>query len=137
MVFCVRTVREEVRSNIAIFPKTDTSQVPLTTSRRHHLIQQLHACPLPDFLDDSSQLLICLLQITCTTGKLVSLREHRPRRVQTGFITAGNVGYMHQQSGAVVFYQQDREAYTFSFNLEGRAHQCKQRGIEHDGAVTV
>lgn len=41
----------------------------LTTSRGHHLIEQLHAGPLPDFLDDSAQLLVGLLKISCTITK--------------------------------------------------------------------
>lgn len=36
-------------------------QGTLTTGRGHHLVQQLHAGPLPDFLDDGPQLLIGLL----------------------------------------------------------------------------
>lgn len=35
--------------------------IPLTTSGGHHLIQQLHAGSLPDFLDDGSQLFVGLL----------------------------------------------------------------------------
>lgn len=53
----------------------------LTASRGHHLIKQLHAGPLPDFLDDSSQLLVGLLKISCTVPNKCHLSatfEKRP-----------------------------------------------------------
>lgn len=55
-------------------------QLPLTTSRGHHLIQQLHAGPLPDFLDDRSQLFVGLLKITCTAANKCHFRATSGKR---------------------------------------------------------
>ena len=37
----------------------------LTSCGRHHLVQQLHAGPFPDLLDDGPQFLIGLFQVPC------------------------------------------------------------------------
>ncbi len=72
-LFVCQTVTEGLRGVCDFIDRHRPIQ--LTTSRGHHLIKQLHAGPLPDFLDDCSQLFIGLLQITCTTGKQTSLRN--------------------------------------------------------------
>lgn len=48
----------------------------LTPSWRHHLVKQFHTGPLPDLLNDSSEFLIGLLQITCEL-------DNRPKRTVT------------------------------------------------------
>lgn len=81
------------------------------------MIQQLHARPLPDFLDDGSQLLVGLLQVTCSAGeRRVTQRSPTSTRKRPA---------------------KECDAATFRFDLEGRAHQSEQGGVEHDGAVAV
>lgn len=48
------------------------AQGALTACRRHHLVQQLHAGPLPDLLDDGPQLLIGLFEVPCRAERILS-----------------------------------------------------------------
>lgn len=84
------------------------------------MIQKLHARPLPDFLDDGPQLLVGLLQITCTTGGGAQVTPRSPTPA-----TAPRAD------------RQRRDEATFRLDLESRAHQGEQGGVEHDGAVAV
>lgn len=65
----------------------------LTAYWRNDLIQQLHACALPDGLDDGSKLLVGLLKVSCSEEK------------------ATNIGKSHRHAAATVTMTKDDERH--------------------------
>lgn len=64
---------EEASQPFSVCPRLWSPKATPTSYRRNDLVQEFHACSLPDLLDDGSQLLISLFKVAWGWGRKVGV----------------------------------------------------------------